>query len=41
MSRVQLSNYFKQQAYEVIGVNPQRMGQQLSQMTATGVEQAS
>jgi hypothetical protein len=40
MSRVQLSNYFKQQAYEVIGVNPQRMGQQLSQQTATGVEQA-
>jgi len=41
MSRIQLSNYFKQQAYETIGVNPQRMGQQLSQMTATGVEQAA
>ena len=41
MSRVQLANHFKQQAYEVIGVNPQRMGQQLSQMTATGVEQAA
>jgi hypothetical protein len=41
MSRIQLANYFKQQAYEVIGVNPQRMGQQLSQMTATGVEQAA
>jgi hypothetical protein len=40
MSRIQLSNHFKQQAYEVIGVNPQRMGQQLSQQTATGVEQA-
>ena len=40
MSRVNLANYFKQQAYEVIGVNPQRMGQQLSQTTATGVEQA-
>ena len=40
MSRIQLGNYFKQQAYEVIGVNPQRMGQQLSQTTATGVEQA-
>ena len=40
MGRVQLANYFKQQAYEVIGVNPQRMGQQLSQTTATGVEQA-
>jgi hypothetical protein len=41
MSRVNLANHFKQQAYEVIGVNPQRMGQQLSQMTATGVEQAT
>jgi hypothetical protein len=40
MSRINLANYFKQQAYEVIGVNPQRMGQQLSQSTATGVEQA-
>jgi hypothetical protein len=40
MSRINLANYFKQQAYEVIGVNPQRMGQQLSQTTATGVEQA-
>jgi len=40
MSRIQLANYFKQQAYEVIGVNPQRMGQELSRSTATGVEQA-
>jgi hypothetical protein len=40
MSRIQLANHFKQQAYEVIGVNPQRMGQQLAQTTATGVEQA-
>jgi len=40
MSRIQLANYFKQQAYEVIGVNPQRMGQELSRTTATGVEQA-
>lgn len=40
MSRINLANYFKQQAYEVIGVNPQRMGQQISQQTATGVEQA-
>ena len=40
MSRIQLANYFKQQAYEVIGVTPQRMGQQLTQETATGVEQA-
>jgi hypothetical protein len=40
MSRIQLANYFKQQAYEVIGINPQRMGQQIAQETATGVEQA-
>ena len=41
MSRIQLANHFKQQAYEVIGVTPQRMGQQIGQMTATGVEQAA
>ena len=41
MSRVNLANHFKQQAYEVIGVNAQRMGQSLSQMTATGIEQAT
>jgi len=41
MSRIQLATHFKQQAYEVIGVNPQRMGQQIAQMTATGVEQAA
>ena len=40
MSRIQLANYFKQQAFEVIGVNPQRMGQQIAQQTATGIEQA-
>lgn len=41
MSRIQLANHFKQQAYEVIGVTPQRMGQQIGQTnTATGVEQA-
>jgi hypothetical protein len=41
MSRIQLANHFKSQAFEVIGLNPQRMGQQLSQLTATGVEQAT
>jgi hypothetical protein len=41
MSRVSLANHFKQQAFEVIGLNPQRMGQQIAQMTATGVEQAT
>jgi hypothetical protein len=40
MSRIQLANYFKQQAFEVIGITPQRMGQVNSQETATGIEQA-
>ena len=41
MSRVQLANYFKQEAFAVVGVTPQRMGQQIGQTnTATGIEQA-
>jgi len=41
LSRIQLAGYFKNQAFEVIGLNPQRMGQQIAQQqTATGVEQA-
>lgn len=41
MSRIELANYFKQQAYEVIGVNIQRMGQQpIQQQTATEVNVA-
>lgn len=41
LSRIQLATYFKQQAFEVIGLNQQRMGQQIAQQqTATGVEQA-
>jgi hypothetical protein len=40
MSRIQLANHFKQQAFEAIGVNPQRMGQEIARQTATGVEQA-
>jgi len=41
MTRVQLSNHFKQQCFEVIGITPQRLGQQIGQTeTATGVEQA-
>jgi len=37
MSRIQLANYFKQQAFDAIGVNQQRMGQPIAQETATGV----
>jgi len=41
MSRIQLANYFKQQAYETIGVNQQRMGAQpIGQQTATEVNVA-
>lgn len=41
MSRIQLAQFFKQQAYEVVGVSPQRLGQQIGQTnTATGMEQA-
>lgn len=41
LSRVQLANHFKQEAFAVVGVTPQRMGQQIGQTnTATGVEQA-
>jgi len=40
MSRIQLANHFKSQAFEAIGVNPQRMGQEIARQTATGVEQA-
>lgn len=40
MSRIQLANYFKMQAFEAIGVNPQRLGAPIAQQTATGVTQA-
>lgn len=41
LSRIQLATYFKNQAYEVIGITPQRLGQQLSQQdSAKGLEMA-
>ena len=40
MTRIQLANYFKQQAFEAIGVNQQRLGTPMGQETATGVVQA-
>lgn len=40
MSRIQLANFFKQQAYELIGVSAQRMGTPIGQTTsATEAEQ--
>lgn len=40
MSRIQLANYFKAQAFEAIGINPERLGSPIAQQTATGVTQA-
>ncbi|MBE17894.1 MAG: hypothetical protein CMH79_03940 [Nitrospinae bacterium] len=40
MSRIQLANHFKHQAFEAIGVNAERMGAPVAQKTATGVTQA-
>lgn len=40
LSRIQLAQYFKNQALETIGINPQRLGQQIAQETAYGTEQA-
>ena len=42
MSRIQLANYFKQQCFDAIGINPQRLGGScISSNTATGVVQAA
>tara|TARA_R100001591_G_scaffold116225_1_gene132866 strand:- start:874 stop:1830 length:957 start_codon:yes stop_codon:yes gene_type:complete len=40
MSRIQLANYFKQQCFDAIGINPQRLGAPIGQETATGIVQA-
>jgi hypothetical protein len=40
MSRIQLANYFKQQAFETIGLTPQRLGQEIGRQSATGIDQA-
>lgn len=41
LTRVQLAAYFKQQCFEVIGITPQRLGQEIGKTeTARGVEQA-
>ena len=41
LSRIQLAGYFKNQAFETIGLTPERMGSQIAQQqTATGIEQA-
>ena len=38
MSRTNLANYFKNQAFESIGINMQRMGGPVEQQTATGIQ---
>ena len=40
MSRIQLASYFKQQCFDSIGINPQRLGGAVSAETATGVVNA-
>ena len=40
MSRIQLANYFKEQCFDSIGINPQRLGGAVSAETATGVVNA-
>jgi hypothetical protein len=40
MSRIELARYFKDSAFEVVGVTPQRLGQTTTSESATGVQQA-
>jgi hypothetical protein len=40
LGKVNLANYFRQQAFETIGITPQRLGQPISRQTATGVEES-
>lgn len=40
MSRIKLAEYFKMQAFETIGITPQRLGERVEQATATGVQVA-
>jgi len=40
MSRIKLAEYFKMQAFETIGITPQRLGGEVEQATATGVRMA-
>jgi hypothetical protein len=39
LGKVNLANYFREQAFEVIGISPQRRGQMIGRQTATGVEE--
>lgn len=39
-SRIELANYFKQEALSVVGITPQRLGTVLASESATGVQQA-
>ncbi len=40
MSRIKLAEYFKMQAFETVGITPQRLGEKVEQATATGVQVA-
>jgi hypothetical protein len=40
LAKLNLANYFKNEAFAVVGVTPQRLGEVVAQETATGVQQA-
>lgn len=40
MSRIELAKYFKEQAFETIGITPQRLGSAVEQPTAEGIRVA-
>jgi len=40
LGRIKLAEYFKGQAFETIGITPQRLGSEVEQATATGVRMA-
>lgn len=40
LSRIELARYFKEEAFAVVGITPQRMGEVTASETATGTQQA-
>lgn len=40
MSRIQLANYFKMEAFQTVGITPERLGNIAARESATGIEQS-
>ena len=40
LAKLNLANYFKNEAFATVGITPQRLGETVAQQTATGVEQS-